>query len=173
MSNDVPKNFQPAFFSFVLFSRICIATMNKRLHYLIRPMAHGRYADVGLLLLRFGPATIMAKVHGWGKVMHFSEYSPDFYNFLGLGSAFSLGLVVFAELICAILIVLGFFTRLATMPLIIAMLVIILDVNAGKPIYNYETPLLFMMIFVVLMITGAGKYSLDYKFFGNKNVSQA
>jgi len=111
----------------------------------------------------------MAKVHGWGKMTHFSEYSADFYNFLGLGSSFSLGLVVFAELICALLIVLGLFTRLATIPLIIAMLVIIFDVNAGEEIYKYETPLLFMMIFVVLMITGAGKYSLDYKLFSKAN----
>jgi len=143
--------------------------MNTTLHYLIRPMSHGRFADFGLLLLRFGPGCIMAKVHGWGKMTHFSEYSADFYNFLGLGSSFSLGLVVFAELICALLIVLGFFTRLATIPLIIAMLVIIFDVNAGEEIYKYETPLLFMMIFVVLMITGAGKYSLDYKLFSKAN----
>lgn len=143
--------------------------MNQTLHYLIRPMSHGRFADFGLLLLRFGPGCIMAKVHGWGKVTHFSEYSADFYNFLGLGSSFSLGLVVFAEFICALLIVLGFFTRLAAIPLIIAMMVIIFDVNAGEEIYKYETPLLFMMIFVVLMITGAGKYSLDYKLFSKAN----
>ena len=147
--------------------------MNKTFYSLIRPMSYGRYADVGLLLLRLGPGCIMAKVHGWGKVMHFSEYSADFYNFLGLGSAFSLGLVVFAELVCSILIVLGFFTRLATIPLIIAMMVIVFDVNAGKEIFKFETPLLFMMIFVVLMITGAGKYSLDYKFFSKPNIIQA
>jgi len=143
--------------------------MNKILHYIIRPMSHGRFADFGLLLLRFGPGFIMAKVHGWGKMTHFTEYSADFYNWLGLGSTFSLGLVVFAELICAILIVLGLFTRLATIPLIIAMLVIIFDINAGKEIYDYESALLFMMIFVVLMITGAGKHSLDYRFFSKAN----
>jgi putative oxidoreductase len=147
--------------------------MNKTLHYLIRPMSHGRYADFGLLLLRFGPGCIMAKVHGWGKVMHYSEYSEDFYNFLGLGSAFSFGLIIFAEFVCSLLIVLGFFTRLATMPLIIAMLVIIFDVNSGKSINSFETPLLFMMIFVVLLITGAGKYSLDYKLFAKNNVNLA
>lgn len=146
--------------------------MNKTLLYILRPMSHGRFADAGLFLLRFGPGCIMAKVHGWGKVMHYSEYSADFYNFLGLGSAFSYGLVIFAELVCALLLVLGFFTRLATIPLIIAMLVIIFDVNSGKPINNFETPLLYMMIYVVLMITGAGKYSLDYKFFSKTNTIQ-
>jgi len=139
--------------------------MNKTLHNLIRPISYGRYADAGLLLLRFGPGFIMAYAHGWGKLVHFGEYSADFYNFLGLGGAISLALTVIAELFCSILIVIGLGTRLASIPLIIAMMVIVFDLNAGKPIFEFESPLLFMMIFVVLMITGAGKYSLDYKFF--------
>jgi putative oxidoreductase len=139
--------------------------MNKTLHYLIRPMSYGRYADAGLLLLRFGPAFTMAYVHGWDKLVHFGEYSADFYNFLGLGGAFSLALTVIAELFCSILIVIGLGTRLACIPLIITMMVIVFDLNADNPIYKFESPLLFMMIFVVLMITGAGRYSLDYKLF--------
>jgi len=139
--------------------------MNKTLHYLIRPISHGRYADAGLLLLRFGPGFTMAYAHGWGKLMHFGEYSADFYNFLGLGGAFSLALTVTAELFCSILIMIGLGTRLASIPLIITMMVIVFDLKADKPLSEFETPLLFMMIFVVLLITGAGKYSLDYKFF--------
>jgi putative oxidoreductase len=61
--------------------------------------------------------------------------------------------------------VIGLGTRLATIPLIITMMVIVFDLNVGKPLNEFETPLLFMMIFVVLMITGAGRYSLDYKLF--------
>jgi len=43
--------------------------------------------------------------------------------------------------------------------------VIVFDLKADKPLNEFETPLLYMMIFVVLLITGAGRYSLDYKFF--------
>ena len=139
--------------------------MNKTLQYLIRPMSYGRYGDAGILFLRFGPGFIMAYTHGYDKLTHFAEYSKDFYNFLGLGNSISLGLTVFAEFLCSILIVLGLGTRMVSIPLIITMMVIVFDLNAGKEIYKFETPLLYMMIFVVLMITGAGKYSLDYKLF--------
>jgi len=142
--------------------------MNSTLHNLIRPLSYGRYADAGIFFLRFGPAFIMAYVHGWDKLVHFGEYAKDFYSFLGLGGSISLGLTVFAELVCSILIVIGLSTRMACIPLIITMMVIVFDIHIGNPIYKFESPLLFMLIFIVLMITGAGKYSLDYKFFANK-----
>jgi len=69
--------------------------------------------------------------------------------------------------------VLGLGTRLASIPLIITMMVIVFDLNAGKELNKFETPLLYMMIFVVLMITGAGKYSLDYKFFSGSKPAKA
>ncbi|MFC0344613.1 DoxX family protein [Epilithonimonas hispanica] len=46
----------------------------------------------------------------------------EFINFLGLGSAISLVLVVFAELLCSVFIIFGFITRLAAIPLMITML---------------------------------------------------
>jgi putative oxidoreductase len=141
----------------------------KNHNFWIRPTTYGRFGDTGLLILRFAPAFFMAYVHGWDKLVNFSEYAKEFYNFLGLGDSFSLGLVVFSELICSILIILGLFTRLATIPLIITMAVIVFDFGLGNPISEYETPLLYMIIFTTLMFTGAGKYSLDYKLFAKAN----
>jgi putative oxidoreductase len=141
----------------------------KNLSFWIRPSAYGRFGDTGILILRFAPAFVMAYVHGWDKLVNFNEYSREFYNFLGLGDSFSLGLVIFSELICSILIILGLFTRLAAIPLIITMAVIVIDFGLGNPINEYETPLLYMIIFITLMFTGAGKYSLDYQLFAKAN----
>ena len=140
--------------------------MKKTLHSWLRAMSHGHYADIGLLILRIAPAFVMAYAHGWGKLIGFGEKSGDFYNFLGLGSEFSFALVVFAEFICSILILLGLFTRFAAIPLIITMVVVLFDVKAGKSINEIEVPLLYMIIFVTLLFTGAGKYSLDYMIWG-------
>lgn len=142
----------------------------KTLAYWIRAISYGRYGDLGILLLRLIPGILMAYTHGWGKITHYKEYSADFYNFLGLGSDVSYMLIILAEFICSILILLGLFTRLASIPLIIAMAVIVFDVNAGKQIYEFETPLLYMIIFLVLMITGAGKYSLDYSLYHKRTI---
>ena len=141
------------------------------LQKLIRPISYGRYGDAGILFLRFAPAFFMAYVHGWDKLIHFEEYSKEFYNFMGLGDAVSLGLTVFAEFFCSVLIIIGLFTRLAAIPLLITMGVVVFDVGFGNPIYEVETPLLYMIIFMVLFITGAGRYSLDYSIYGRRDVA--
>jgi putative oxidoreductase len=101
-------------------------------------------------------------IHGWPKILNFKEYSADFYDFLGLGFTISLALTVFAEFFCALLIVFGLGTRLACIPLLITMGVIIFDVHAGSPIEEIEIPLFYTGCYVALLCTGAGKYSLDY-----------
>ena len=80
---------------------------------------------------------------------------------IGLGPEMSLILVAFAESLCALLVILGLGTRWATIPLIITMGVAALVHHAADPFSNKEKPLLFMIVFVVLLLTGSGKYSLD------------
>lgn len=92
----------------------------------------------------------------------------DFYNFLGLGDELSLLLIIFAEFFCSILLILGIATRAVVIPLIIGMLVIICMVHGDDPFRDKEHGLLFLVPYIVLFITGPGKYSLDYLFFGKK-----
>jgi putative oxidoreductase len=143
--------------------------MKKSLRLLLYPASYGKKGDTGILVLRLFAGFIMVYAHGWGKLTHFGENSDDFYNFLGLGGTVSFGLVVFAEFFCSVLLLLGLGTRLATFPLLITMIVIVVDVNAGKPINKFETPLLYLVIYISLLITGAGKYSLDYLLFSKKD----
>lgn len=55
----------------------------------------------------------------------------------------------------------GAFTRLATIPLIFSMLVVIFIVHANDPFQMKELPLLYLGIYVLLFFTGAGRISLD------------
>ncbi len=80
---------------------------------------------------------------------------------LGLGSATSLHLSAFAEFVCAILIILGLFTRLATIPLIINMAVVFLIVHSVDDFGTKEMSLLYLGLFLTLFFTGPGKYSAD------------
>ena len=73
-------------------------------------------------LLRIGFGILMMH-HGYDKLVKFAEMKSHFINFMGIGSTASLLLVVFAEFFCAMFVVLGLFTRLATVPLIICMAV--------------------------------------------------
>jgi len=103
----------------------------------------------------------MIMKHGIPHLMEFSTLQYKFYNFLGIGSRFSLVLVLFAELFCSIFLILGLFTRFAVIPLIIVMMVVIFSVNAGKPFINSELAVLYAAAFISILFVGPGRISID------------
>lgn len=117
-------------------------------------------ADVALLLLRVGTA-VMLLTHGWSKITNYSERLNNFSDPIGLGPSLSLQLVIFAEVFCAIFLILGFMSRLLLIPLIINMAVIVFISHGDDAFNRQELPLLYLLVFVVLMLMGPGKISLD------------
>ncbi len=122
--------------------------------------------DFAILILRvFSGAFIMT--HGIPKVKKIMAGDLGFSDPIGLGPEVSLVLVAFAETICGILIILGLGTRWASIPLIIAMFVAAFVAHATEPFGTKEKPLLFLIIFLVLLLTGSGKYSVDQRLSGS------
>ena len=113
-----------------------------------------------LLILRLGFG-ILIIAHGYDKIIHFAEYKDKFFPFLGLSPAVSLGLVIFAEFICGIFLAVGLLTRFAAIPLIINMSVALFKAHDGDIFGKGQPAGLFLFAFLVLLFTGAGKYSLD------------
>jgi len=120
--------------------------------------------DVSLLLLRVGAAALMM-THGIPKLMRMLDGNFDFSDPIGIGSTASLIMATFAEAFCALLVILGLWTRAALIPLIFTMFVIVFIVHAGDPFSRIELALFFLITFIVLFLTGPGKYSLDHKLF--------
>jgi putative oxidoreductase len=100
-------------------------------------------------------------LHGWPKLINFSAKMHSFSDPLGVGSKISLGLTVFAEVFCAVFIVLGMLTRLASIPLIICMSVITFVIHGTKPLDERELPIMFLAAFVTILFVGPGKFSID------------
>jgi putative oxidoreductase len=117
--------------------------------------------NLGTLALRVLFGTLMFVNHGIGKLMHFEERRHTFYDPFQLGSQWSLSLVIFAEMFCSLLLVLGLFTRFALLPLIITMGVVVFLVNQGKPFEDYELSVLYLTVFFALLLTGPGRFSID------------
>ena len=111
-----------------------------------------------LLRLIFGGLML---VHGYDKLVNFNATAAQMPNFLGLGQTTTASLVVFAEFFCSIFLILGLFTRLATIPLIICMSYIIFILNSGKILENAETAILFLAGYIAILLIGAGKASVD------------
>lgn len=124
-------------------------------------MTNSTYPNLGLLLLRVA-ASAMMLTHGIPKIGRFFAEGPiKFADPFGLGPEISLGLAIFAEVACAILVLVGFKTRLATIPLIITMLVAAFYAHADDPFGKKEPALLFLTLFLSILLMGPGKYALD------------
>ena len=122
----------------------------------------GRLTDFSLLLLRLCFGGLMLVNHGMGKFYKlFGDDPIKFGDPLGIGMEASLGLAVFAEVLCAGLLVIGLFTRLAAIPLVITMLVAAFIVHGGDPLKKMEMALLYLIPYLVLLFNGAGRYSID------------
>ncbi len=116
---------------------------------------------VGLLVARVGIAALML-THGIPKLLMLLSGAPvQFPPVMGMTPELSLGLAVFAEVFCSVLILFGFGTRLATIPLIITMGVAVFMVHAADPFKVQEAGLTYLLAYVVLLFTGSGKYSVD------------
>nr|WP_320023764.1 DoxX family protein [uncultured Draconibacterium sp.] len=113
-----------------------------------------------LLLLRLTTGGFML-THGYSKLQHLLAGEMQFGDPLGLGPEVSLVLAVFAEFFCSILIMLGFGTRLAVIPLIVTMAVAAFIVHAADPFGRKEMALLYLVGYVILLLTGSGKISVD------------
>lgn len=106
----------------------------------------------------------MLLTHGIPKLQRlFGEGPIEFADPIGIGATPSLFLVVFAEFLCAILVLIGFKTRWASIPIVINMLVAALIQHADDPFGSKEKSLLFLLIFVTILFLGPGPYSVDKK----------
>ena len=126
---------------------------------LANPIYRSR-VDLAALLLRIAGGGFMLS-HGYGKLEKIMAGNVQFGDPIGLGPEVSIILVVFAEVLCALFLLFGIFTRLASIPLAFTMAVAAFIVHAEDGFGKQEMSLLYLTIFIVLLILGGGKYSLQ------------
>lgn len=104
---------------------------------------------------------------GVGRFINIGIPMPEFFApFVGV-----------FEILCGILILIGLFTRLASIPMIINMLVailttkipILINENFWKMAHEARTDWSMLLGLIFLIIVGSGKISFDYYLSKNKN----
>jgi putative oxidoreductase len=120
--------------------------------------------NIALLVLRVVFAGSMLYGHGLSKLNKLIEGDLGFANPIGIGEAPTLVLAVFAEFLAPIFIIIGYKTKFFSFFPAATMFVAAFIVHMGDPFGKIEKALLFLAVFVILMITGSGKYSIDRKF---------
>lgn len=124
-------------------------------------------ADLGLLLVRIFAGLALAFAHGVGKL-------PPSEPFLAGVAEMGFPLPVLfgwaaalAEFAGGILIALGLLTRPAALFVAITMAVAAFIRQAGAPFGERELALLYGTVAVTLLLTGAGRYSIDARLRGS------
>ncbi len=124
-----------------------------------------QWEDIPLLLVRltlaygfYGPAMMKLKnvqgIADWFASMHYIFPKLNAY------------LATITETSGVILLTLGFLTRFISIPLIITMLVAIFTVHLSHGFQagnnGFEIPFYYIIMLLVLVFSGPGKFSLDY-----------
>lgn len=116
--------------------------------------------NAAMLFLRIGLGILMFH-HGFEKITHFNETAQHMPNLLGMGKTINASLIIFAEFFCSLFLILGLFTRLACIPLIIAMSVALYKAANLDFFGQGQAPSLFLVGFIALILIGPGKFSVD------------
>ncbi|MBK8636139.1 MAG: DoxX family protein [Saprospiraceae bacterium] len=133
--------------------------------------------DIGLLIFRLTLGLVLLYGHGAEKLsVILSGQEIQFMDPIGIGASLSFYMAAFAEDVYAILLLLGFFSRFASLVLTVNFITIFifhaLIIKDGFEVL--ELRFLYLLPFIALTFTGAGRFSLDDYFFKkriNKNHS--
>lgn len=131
---------------------------------ILTPTFNLRYLDGILLFLRIAIGCFMLS-HGIPKIKNLFSENISFPDPIGIGVLPSLILTVFAEVICSVFILIGLITRMVVIPLIIVMLVAVFIIHFNDGFGKQEMALHYLVVYILLFITGSGKYSVDQLIF--------
>lgn len=106
--------------------------------------------------------------HGIQKLGSFSELSSTFPDPLGIGSQLSLSLAIFGELVCSLGFIFGLLYRLAMIPMIFTMGIAFFVFHRQDPFVIKELSFNYLIVFLIMYITGPGKFTLDRFLFFKK-----
>ena len=120
--------------------------------------------NIALLLLRIVFAGSMLYGHGLSKFYRLIEGDLSFANPIGIGEAPTLVLAVFSEFLAPLFIVIGYKTKIFSFFPAATMFVAAFIVHLSDPFARKEKAILFLIGFIVIMMMGPGKYSIDRKF---------
>ena len=118
--------------------------------------------DIALLIARVSIGVMMIYGHGLPKLKRLRAGEPGpFFSVLGMDQKLSLKLAAFSEIFFSFFLIIGFATRVMAIPLALTMLIAAFHALKSEPYLKKELSLLFLLVYVIIILSGAGRYSVD------------
>jgi putative oxidoreductase len=135
--------------------------MKKIISSLTAPHPSHRAFDSGMLLLRAAASLEIALVHGFKKIGVGVAQAENIPNPLHLPDVFNNAFAIAANIIFPFFVLIGFFTRVSTLPTLAVTLTGYFVVHWNDALPEKDTPFIYSLIFLIILILGPGKYSID------------
>ena len=116
--------------------------------------------NIAALVIRVTFGLLLLLNHGIDKLQNFAKYRVSIADPFHIGGMPTLMLVLFAEVFCTVFMVLGLFTRIMAIPVVINFAVIVFLVGKSYDVHH-ESGILFFAAFLSVLLMGPGKYSID------------
>jgi putative oxidoreductase len=136
--------------------------MNRKFSLLTKVYPGAKEFNVSLLVFRILLSVELMVVHGLKKISIGATEAEHVPNPLHFPDAFNQAFAITANLIFPVFIILGLFTRLAILPVIAVTLTGYFVVHWHDSLLQKDTPFMYSLSYLLLLVLGPGKYSVDY-----------
>jgi putative oxidoreductase len=117
--------------------------------------------NFALLVQRVVLGIVLLIAHGLPKISNFGAMSRTFFDPFGIGHRNTLLLSVFAEVFCSMLLVLGLFTRIAALIIVLNLSCAVFLYHRGQPLHNMELGIVYLTGVFSILLLGPGRVSVD------------
>lgn len=125
------------------------------------PFPSHQVFNLGMLFFRIAASLEMIFVHGFKKLGTGLGEAEKIPNPLHLPEVFNNAFAISANIFFPLLVLIGLFTRLATLPSLAVTLTGYFILHWNDAALVRDTPYIYSIIFLLILALGPGKYSID------------
>ncbi|MDB5200865.1 MAG: DoxX family protein [Ferruginibacter sp.] len=125
------------------------------------PFVTHKVFNIGMLFFRIAVCLEMILVHGLKKLGISATEAEKIPNPLHLPEFFNDGFAMSANILFPFLVLIGLYTRLATIPTLAVTLTGYFVLHWNDAALVRDTPFMYSAAFLLILLLGPGKYSVD------------
>ena len=135
--------------------------MKRLFTFLAKPRPSDLTFDLAMFFFRIATSLEIIVVHGFKKLGIGVANAENVPNPLHLPDVFNNAFATAANILFPFLVLIGFCTRFATLPTLAVTLTGYFVVHFHDPLLVRDTPFVYSLMFLLILLMGPGKYSLD------------